>query len=287
MALSLSLPLPCARGAGLHLLAHYGFEGNAQDTTGYNAPFAILGNARMSNDVLHLEADNSALTPVLGEFSYRSFTVALDINITAFSPFPENILSGGPSYRWFALEQDEGVLAVRLSSKQANFYLPFANTRLQTNQWYQLVSSVDLDSGIVRLFLNGMLVGQLEVGQNAEFNVVGTSAESQDRVFSFRNYGTGSMFVGYADNLQIYNRAAHPAEVADRIAPRLRIASSGNIAFLSASQGLTGYRLQFSETPAMESSWVALPQTPASVGDFFIWPKLMQGPQEFFRLHKK
>ena len=282
-----AVTMPCARGAALHLLAHYGFEGNPQDSTGGQAPFEILSKAEISSGVLRLAPASSAGTPLLPDLNYRSFTVALDFKVASFSGFDDNILSGGPSHRWFGVEQRQGILAVRLSTKHANYYNTFEMPQLRTNQWYHLTATVDLDSGWVRLFLNGGLTAQLNVGAGAELNVVGTSAEPYDRVFSFRNHGNASTLVGSADNLQIYNRAASPEEVAERIAPQLRLASSGGIAFLSAPRVLTGYNLETSATPNLPSSWTTLSQTPASVGDFFIWPKQMPGAKKFFRLLKE
>ncbi len=287
IGMAAAVAVPCARGAALHLLAHYGFEGNPQDSTGGQAPFEILWNAEISRGVLRLAPASSAGTPLLSDFSYRSFTVALDFKVGAFSGFDDNILSGGPSHRWFGVEQRQGILAVRLSTKHANYYNTFEMLQLRTNQWYHLTATVDLDSGWVRLFLNDGLVGQINVGSGAELNVEGTSAEPYDRVFSFRNHGNAFTLVGSADNLQIYNRAASPEEVAARIAPQLRLASSGGIAFLSAPRVMTGYKLQTSATPDVPSSWATLSQTPASVGDFFIWPRQMQGANKFFRLLKE
>jgi hypothetical protein len=281
------LLLASAQGAALNLLAHYGFESDARDATGNQAPFELLANTGVSNGVICLGPGAVAETPVLADFSYRSFTVAMVFKATEFSLFSRTILSGGPSYRWFGLEEAGGLLALRLSLTNGSWFVPIESARLRTNQWYQVAVSVDLDSGQVRVYLNGTRVWDLFVGAGTQFNVVGTPSESYDRVFSFRNYGTASTFVGCADNLQIYNRAASDAEVAERITPRLGITWSGGTLFLSSPTVLTGYRLQSSVTPATPQSWGPVASAPVVFGDYFLWPRPFLGAREFFRLARE
>jgi hypothetical protein len=285
IGIAAGLAMASAQAAPLTLLAHYGFEGDARDTTGNHFSFQLSSGAGISNGVICMPTafGSDAGTPVLPDLSYRAFTVAVDFKITEFVPFSGNILSGGPSYRWFGLEADGGILALRLSVKGGSFFVPFVNVRLQSNQWYQVAASVDLDSGQVGVFLNGIRVGELYVGAAAVFNVVGTSSEPWDKVFSFRNHGNASTLVGCADNLQIYSRAASDAEVAERIAPRPGITSSGGTVLISAPRLLTGYKLQTSGTLTAPLDWRPASPTPVIVGDHLVWPQPAMGDQAYFR----
>ncbi len=263
-----------AQGAALTLLAHYGFEGDASDSTGQQSPFELPWNAGISNGVLCLGPayQSDASTPRLSDFSYRSFTVAVDFNIREFVPYSGNILSGGPSYRWFTLEADDGYLAARFATKSGEFFFIDPNVRVTSNRWYQAVVSADLDSGLVQIYLDGNRVFSRNIGANREFDFIGTSSEPWDKVFSFRNHGNASTLVGCADNLQVYNRAATPAEVAGFIAPRLRIATSGGVALVSTPSVLTGYRLESTDTVGAVPAWAVVSQAPLTIGDQFVWP---------------
>lgn len=286
------LAMSSAQGAELVRLAHYGFEGDASDSTGQQSPFEPQWNAGISNGVLCLGPafDAGAMTPLLNGFSYRSFTVAVDFNIREFVPYSGNILSGGPSYRWFTLEADGGYLAARFATKSGEFFFIDPNVRVTSNRWYQAVVSADLDSGLVQIYLDGNRVFSRNIGANREFNVIGTSYEPWDKVFSFRNHGNASTLVGCADNLQVYNRAATPAEVAGFIAPRLRIATSGGEAVVSAPSLLTGYRLESTDGLGAAPLWRTVTQAPVTVGDQFVWPfpPPPSGPaHRLFRLIRK
>ena len=268
------LAVASAQGAELVRLAHYGFEADASDSTGQQSPFELLWNADISNGVLCLGPayQSEAKTPLLNGFSYRSFTVAVDFYLREFQPFGNLILSGGPSYRWFTLETWNDVLVARFDTKNGEKLMGSENVRVTTNQWYQAVVSADLDTGLAQIYLNGVLVLERNIGRNAEFNVVGTASEPWDKVFSFRNYGDASTLVGCADNLQVYNRAATPAEVAGIIAPRLRIGTSGGVALVSAPSILTGYQLESTDGLGAVLVWRSVTQAPVTVGDQFVWP---------------
>ena len=286
------LAVASAQGAALTLLAHYGFEGNVSDSTGQQSPFELLWNAGISNGVLCLGPayQSDASTPRLSDFSYRSFTVAVDFNIREFVPYSGNILSGGPSYRWFTLEADDGYLAARFATKTGEAYFIDQNVRVTSNRWYQAVVSADLDSGLVQIYLDGNRVFSRNIGANQEFDVIGTSSEPWDKVFSFRNHGNASTLVGCADNLQVYNRAATPNEVAGFIAPRLRIATSGGVALVSTPSLLTGYRLESTDAVGAVPAWTAVTQAPLTIGDQFVWPfpPPPSGPaHRMFRLVRK
>ena len=118
-------------------------------------------------------------------------------------------------------------------------------------------------------------------------NVVGTSSEPWDKVFTFRNHGNASTLVGCADHLQIYNRAATPVEVTAYIVLRIGIAASSGVVFVSVPSVLTGYQIQTAVTPGTPASWSPLAQVPARFGEFFVWPRLTQGTSEFYRLVRK
>lgn len=161
---------------------------------------------------------------------------------------------------------------VRLDTKNGEMLIGSENVLVTTNQWYHVAVSVDLDTGRVQVYLNGVLVLERNIGRNAEFDLVGTDYEPWDKVFGFRDYGNAATLVGCADNLQVFNRAATPSEMASVIAPRLSIGISGGVDLVSASAYLTDYRLEFADGLGAIPVWQPVDVIPLRVSDQFVWP---------------
>src|SRR5439155_7868062 len=142
----------------------------------------------------------------------NSFTVALDFNPLSLSNNNTCILAGGPAYRWLTLEGDDfgnGHLQIRLNN--GNRLFVFTNL-VQVGRWHTLVCSVNLASQRIITFLDVSRLADIEL-QNFQFDVIGTAYEETDKVFLFKNFGNGSHFYGFADNLRVYNRALTPEEI--------------------------------------------------------------------------
>lgn len=273
------------RASPLQTIAHYGFEGGVNDSTGRQQPFVLEKPGLVDQGSLCTkELLWLAETPVLEDFDYRSFTVALDFLISEFDPFSGNILSGGPSYRWFSLDTYSGLLTVCFSLKDSSRCVPLPAAPLTTNKWYKVAASVDLAAGTIRVHLDGKTVGVIRCGAGAEFNVTGTAYETTDRVFSLRNYGNASILRGCIDNLQVYNRAANEEELRELVGPHLDIRLQDGIVMVVASAAHMGYRLESSKVGSIPGGWVRLAQSPAIICDSQVWVLPLAGPGQLFRL---
>jgi Concanavalin A-like lectin/glucanases superfamily len=201
------------------LLAHYAFEGSAVDLTG-NSPPMELRNTTFTNGTLFLNGIYEfasdpggfhASARIIG-LSYDSFTVALDFRAAEFAKFSNhNILTGGRDYRWFSLWHNAGRLEVTLN--QNGFVYLISNSRLKTNQWQSVICSVDVSAKRIITFLDGQRLEDIVLTPDFNFEVVGTSHESTDRLFTFTHYGGGSAFHGYVDNLKVWARALSASEI--------------------------------------------------------------------------
>jgi hypothetical protein len=197
------------------LLAHYTFERTALDSTG-NSPPMELWNTSFTNGTLCLNGIYEgwnlegfhAFATITG-FSYESFAVALDFLAADFSN--DNILTGGQSYRWFSLRHNAGRLEVTLNN-QALVYL-LSDSQLKTNQWQNVICSVDASSKKIITVLDGQRLPDIALRPDFHFEVVGTPLENSDRLFTFANYSNGSAFHGYVDNLKVWRRALSSSEI--------------------------------------------------------------------------
>ena len=197
------------------LLADYTLDGTAEDRTGNSAPME-LSNTTFTNGTLYLnglyEFDDPqgfhALARISG-FSYESFTVALDFFAADYSN--DNILTGGPSYRWFSLRHNAGRLEVTLNNQSLVYFLP--DGALRTNQWQNVLCSVDASAKRIITVLEGRRLQDIVLSPGFSFEVIGSPVEDSDRIFMFANYGNASVFHGYVDNLKVWNRALNSPEI--------------------------------------------------------------------------
>lgn len=201
--------------ARVQLLANYTFDVNGLDCTG-NSPPIELRNTTITNGTLCLNGiyeggnpDGFHAVATITGFSYESFTVALDFFAADYSR--DNILTGGSSYRWFSLRHNAGRLEVTLNN-QALVYL-LSDSQLKTNEWQSVLCSVDASARKIITALNGQRLGDISLSSDFHFEVIGSPAESTDRLFTFANYSSGSAFHGYADNLKVWGRALGSSEI--------------------------------------------------------------------------
>ena len=197
------------------LLAHYTLDGTAADRTGNSAPME-LWNTTFTNGTLCLNGlyelgdpqGFHALATISG-FSYESFTVALDFFAADFAN--DNILTGGPSYRWFSLRHNAGRLEVTLNNQSLVYLLP--DGALRTNEWQNVLCSVDASAKRIITVLDGRRLQDVVLSPDFSFEVIGSPVENSDRVFMFANYSNASVFHGYVDNLKVWSRALNSPEI--------------------------------------------------------------------------
>jgi hypothetical protein len=197
------------------MLADYNFEGTPIDCSGNSAAIE-LRNTTFANGTLCLngiyEGDNPLgfhAFAVIRNFSYESFTVALDFFALDFAK--DNIITGGSAYRWFSLRNNSGNLEVTLNNQ--NLAYPLPNSPLSLNQWHSAICSVNATAKKIITVLDGRRLQDIDLSPNFRFDVVGSPSDSIDRLFTFANYSNGSVFHGYVDNLKVWGRALLPSEV--------------------------------------------------------------------------
>ncbi len=207
------IPAPGSRPP--QLLAQYTFAGTAADCTG-NSPPMELRNTTFANGTLCLNGIYEGNYPEgfhaiakIANFSYESFTVALDFFAADFTQ--NNILTGGSSYRWFSLRHNAGKLEVTLNNQALVYLIP--DSQLKLSEWQSLICSVDAAARRIIVALDGQRLGEIVLSPDFHFDVVGSPAESSDRLFTFANYGNGSAFHGYVDNLKVWSRALSSTEL--------------------------------------------------------------------------
>jgi hypothetical protein len=256
-----------AQGAP-QVLASYTFEGGAADVSS-NSPSMTLTNAPFINGTLFLNgvygpADTNgyiALAPV-PTLSYDSFTFRLEFKPASFTNSFINLVSAGPAFRWLGLSVEFGVLSLRLNLTNINWLFQFPEAPLTTNDWNQVIVSLNASTGRILVFLNGARMREVQLNPGFRFNAVGTASEQSEKVFNFNNYGNATSFHGAVDNFKIYNRALSEAEVGQLLFPRLNITLAGGHVVASWPGDLTGYRLQSSPGTWPLNSWTTLPQLP-------------------------
>lgn len=250
------------------VLASYPFEGSAADVSG-SSPAMTLTNAPLVDGALFLNGipglGNTngyvALAPV-PELAYGSFAFRVECNPTSLAQPFVNLICGGPAQRWMVLSVEFGVLSLRLNLVGANWLFQFPEATLVTNQWNQIIVSLDAAAGRVTLYLNGARLRELRLSPGFQFAVTGTTNEQPEKVFNFNNYGNSTAFHGFMDNFKVYHRALSEAEIQQLLFPRLNLSKAGDSVMASWPGDLTGYRLQASPGSWPANSWATLPELP-------------------------
>ena len=278
-----------AQGAP-QVLASYTFEGSAVDVSS-NSPSMTLTNAPFVDGALFLNgiygpADANgylALAPVPG-LSYDSFTFRLEFKPASFTNSFINLVSGGPTFRWLGLSVEFGVLSLRLNLTNLNWLFQYPEAQLATNDWNQIIVSLNASTGRVLVFLNGARLRDVQLNPGFRFNAVGTASEQAEKVFNFNNNGNGTSFHGSVDNFKIYNRALSEAEVGQLLFPRLNATLISGHVIASWPGDLTGYRLQSSPGNWPGNVWTTLSQVPQNTNGLQFIRLLPNQAKDFLRI---
>ncbi len=210
------------------LIAHYEFNGNANDSMGINGP-AVLKNTEFISDSLYLNGvyeycskatGYSALAPIPYS-DFDAFSISLDFKPYEWKTFPAGqncgytlaILTGGVTGRWIRLKQDfySGSLALTLNNSPSTqggyFEHIFNGTNLEANQWHNVVVSINLINKTIITFLDGIQLENLSIPSNFKLNTY-----SQNKI-SFADYSNANTFSGLVDNLKVYDGALRANEI--------------------------------------------------------------------------
>jgi hypothetical protein len=229
------------------LLAHFRLDGDAKDSLGRSREIE-LKNARFSDHSLFLngiyEHDGSrqgyrAVAHING-LSYSNYTLSLGFLPLDFKPSKplnmverwadtltrghyarwtgrqrgkcENILTGGPSYRWIGFDCSNGVLELTLNNQ--SFRHSFKEAVVETRRWHNLICSFDLKRRTILTYLDGKSLEKIQLPDDFRLEIIGSPDEPTDRSFTFINYSNGSTFFGHAANLKVFGSALNGPEIA-------------------------------------------------------------------------
>ncbi len=269
-------------GAASLLLSHYMFDGDGRDALNISPPMDLFSGASFPNGTLYLPEFYVGASAQIPSLVYNSFTVAIDFEPLSVDPqWHHTILSGGIGSRWIGVHTDgQGQFYIALNNW--NWVHSFTNV-ITVNSWHTLVCSVDIEAQRIITFLDGQQLPTWNFGGRYDFNV--GPNEGSEKVFSFRCWGDGSQFFGYADNLRVYRRALTAAEIIEPPSARVSIQRFDQSVIVHWPTNLDGYALEF--TPSLSAPvWKVDDRAPAMVGDQKVVIDLLGSEDRFYRLKR-
>jgi len=215
-----------AEPAGASLLAHYDFEGNANDSSGSGLNGAIVdgqlvspgrlgeGTAVQVNDAGYVNLGN----PAVLDFGAGDWTVTAwfktgitgtgdDNKGTIFAKGGDN--TGGHRYALIMSEVTEGVVSLvcddDVTKEQAH-----STTKTNDDRWHFVAGQREGTS--IKIYIDGRLEATEPVG--AGYNLSGTTQHNA-YIGAITNHSDGSLyklFIGLIDEVRVYDRALSEAE---------------------------------------------------------------------------
>jgi hypothetical protein len=266
------------------LLSYFKLNTDGLDSFSNSFPMKLDG-VSFTNNALALPSTGyyTASAQIAG-FSYSAFTVALDFNPTVLG-YPNNttLLSGGPSYRWFGLDNDAaGHLLVTINNYNQEYY--FTNV-ITTNHWHTLVCSVNMNSQTILTMLDGQLLPPIYL-QNIQFWVIGTPYEQSDKVFTFWDYSDASFLSGQANNLRVFGGALAASEMSSLNAVNMTIQVFNPGVVINWPSGLQGYVPQWTGSLQPPIQWHDDARTPLVIGDQSVLIDTPAPNVKFYRLRR-
>ncbi len=219
-------------------LAHFRFNGNAEDVNEGNPEFK-LQNTEFRDNALYLNGRYEFSTAKDGyraicktaPLDIENFTVALRFKSEESDIGTRNLFTGGVDvYRWFGLERSRsGNLVVMLNN--GLFQKEVKGAALENGKWTVLACSVDIPARKVITAVNGKNVGVIEIPKDfrtidipkqfegidlpmeIEASIAQLRKKDTEKDWSFTNYSHGGCFHGLVDELIIYGRALSTEEL--------------------------------------------------------------------------
>lgn len=137
--------------------------------------------------------------------SYDNYTVALRVKPEIFQ-WRSNLITGGTTYRWFCLSGSaEGGLVVTLNNHL--FRKEINTTKLEAEKWSVVACSVDVPNRKVIVFVNGKMEGEIDLPVDFKVTASELDKEETDKVWTFTDYSSATVFKGQVDELLIYGQS--------------------------------------------------------------------------------
>ena len=217
-----------------HLIANYPLDNSSLDRSQTNPPMR-LQNTEFREDSLYLNGkyqydDEGGYVAIaeLNRFNYNEFTFSLDFYSCEFTDqstddirnLRTNILTGGISYRWFAIGWNNGLLELTFNNQRWRRSTP--SLTLRSQEWYRVILSLNLLAPLKQAIV---MLGKPEstpsdwkwkdinLEDSFLLNVVSDNVGSRDKSVTFTNYSNGNTFYGLVRNLQVYRRALSPDQM--------------------------------------------------------------------------
>ena len=176
---------------------------------------------------------SSAPTTTLNLSGSNSFTLEAWIYPTSFNESSAGVISKGNA---FSLKtESNGVLSFIIEQSWSWERLATSANALSTETWQHVAATYDGDSRIMKLFINGNLVGTLERNQN--FSPDFTSGNLQIGRNISGNGGHSRQFNGNIDEVKIWNSVKSPNEIASNYTNELQGTESNLMAYYKFDQG--------------------------------------------------
>jgi hypothetical protein len=213
------------------LIAYYGFEKDDGDASGFHGRPEMRNTTFVENS-LYLNGDYDGgiqegskkayrLNVPVPMLRYELCTVSLAFKPLDFDRTTDgsnsrrvNIVTGGGMWlpRWFDLDvSSSGNLELAFNDRA--FQHEFSNAAVCLNEWNSITCSIDLSKRVVILYLNGMRLPDLQLPNEFVLDVIGNPSHAKAKLFSFTNYGNGTVLHGYIRDLIVYDRALSPEEI--------------------------------------------------------------------------
>jgi hypothetical protein len=196
------------------LVAYYPFNGNANDASG-NGNNGIVNGATLTNDrfgnpnCAYSFNANTAITvngtPSLNPSTMGSYSLSVWVYINPNTIGDPRIVWAGPQTCSLDFLYRKATLKALFSNDGCGSYTLSNNTNLNQNLWYHLVYTLDFNSNVTAIYLNGI--------QDGSINYTTIIPNSSLLTISGWPQGQGAGWNGLLDDIRIYNRVLSQSEV--------------------------------------------------------------------------
>ncbi|MEP4077339.1 thioredoxin-like domain-containing protein [Haloferula sp.] len=204
-------------------IAHYTFDSTAEDSLKKSPDFTLENTtyqdgALSLNGKFHASEKGYVANTLLANLSYSQFSVGQEFLIRNLNKNqPTAIIVGGKSYRWFGIKSDhEGMMELFFNNGRFSSKIPGA--KISPNEWNRILTSVDLHQGIIRIWLNGKLLPEIDLPEDFMLEVIVSTAVDRDKSFLFKNYSNRESLDGLIDNVVVYDGPLSDTEIAEEAA---------------------------------------------------------------------
>jgi hypothetical protein len=167
------------------------------------------GNALAFSDSAHVLVEAN---DVIEMDSTESFTISMLVKADPITNTGgTHLIHKGDFGKWYAMECKDGQVRIAVDDAVTKTQLGVDITSIwPTNRWAHLVGVRDIGADVLRLYLNGELIGEMEDGTEGDI-------ASPDLPLSIGNYwgSTSNALMEQLDDVRIYNYALTDGAVED------------------------------------------------------------------------